>query len=296
MCPRISRISDLGKIKRIRLMGISAFDVRDSYLQYFHALSKTSHLHYGLWTTNVEPKMEDLQNAQEEYVRFVADHFPDGVSSVLDIGCGVGGPARMFAEMGYLLTAITPVEWQRQLAERTVDGMAKVVLSTFEDFHSNQKFDLLLMCESAQYLTMEDIFSKSCELCSDQGKILICDYFRKSSGGGRTGNHSGHVRADFLECAKAWSFRLVKGFDITEVVVPTLRLAQVQFAETIKPTIEFLVSFVGSSTVDGMRWVEELVHSEIERYEQLIDPLEFVENRSYELLLFDRICVWTQTN
>lgn len=270
-------------------MVTSEFDIRDSYLRYFHALTKTSHLHYGMWATSVEPKMKNLHNAQEKYVRFVAEHFPDRVSSVLDIGCGVGGPTLIFAEMGFLVTAITPVDWQRKFAERTLEGKANVVLSTFEDFNSSQKFDLLVMCESAQYLTIENIFSKSYELCSGQGKILVCDYFRKSSGGGKTGNHSGHVRADFLECAKTWSFNLVEEYDITEFVLPTLRLAQVQFAEVIKPTIEFLLSFGGSLKVGSMRWVEELVHPEIKRYEQLLDPKDFLENRTYELLLFDRI-------
>ena len=53
---------------------------------------KTQHLHYGYWTDDLDVDIANLREAQDRYSDFIVSNIPEGVRSVLDIGCAAGHP------------------------------------------------------------------------------------------------------------------------------------------------------------------------------------------------------------
>ena len=51
---------------------------------------KLPSLHFGYWEKDDALNMENMRKAQVRYNEQVATHVPAGVSSILDVGCGVG--------------------------------------------------------------------------------------------------------------------------------------------------------------------------------------------------------------
>ena len=51
---------------------------------------KTDYLHYGYWPEGLSVEPANVIEAQENYANLLLKHIPEGVSSVLDVGCGSG--------------------------------------------------------------------------------------------------------------------------------------------------------------------------------------------------------------
>ena len=67
------------------------FERFPSFTQTFcvREVLELDHLHYGLWAD--EPlDLEGLKRAQERYAERLCDWVPEGVRTILDVGCGFG--------------------------------------------------------------------------------------------------------------------------------------------------------------------------------------------------------------
>ncbi|HHH27883.1 MAG TPA: class I SAM-dependent methyltransferase, partial [Polyangiaceae bacterium] len=106
------------------------------------------HLHWGLWRDLPEDPRR-FGEARQAYADELVSWVPREATRVLDVGCGLGGIARMLAERGHQVTAITPrADHHQRLVEHPVDGL-DVRCTRFEDLHaSDGPFDLVLFGES----------------------------------------------------------------------------------------------------------------------------------------------------
>jgi cyclopropane fatty-acyl-phospholipid synthase-like methyltransferase len=103
------------------------------------------HYHYGFFTT---PEM-GLKAALENAVRSFYDYVPRG-SSVLDAGCGWGGPARMLNdERECKVFGITISHSQYESCRKF--GL-KVKRADLESISLKQKFDIIVMFESLEHI------------------------------------------------------------------------------------------------------------------------------------------------
>lgn len=88
----------------------------------YRAWSRGFNMHFGLWRRwmnpfALEPMLEQM--SREVFARL---QLADG-AKVLDLGCGVGAPARtLVAERAVAVTAVTKVEWQIAMARRLSEG------------------------------------------------------------------------------------------------------------------------------------------------------------------------------
>ena len=69
---------------------------------------KTEDLHFGLWTDDLEPVVDNFKAAQENYSRHLIDHIPTGVKTILDVGSGGGNLAAALLAEGYSVDCVSP--------------------------------------------------------------------------------------------------------------------------------------------------------------------------------------------
>ncbi len=189
-------------------------------LRLMREVLELEHLHFGLWEG--EPvNLEGLKRAQERYADVLCSWVPDGVHSILDVGCGTGGTALKLRERGYEVEGLAPDPYLGEVfTERT--GLP-FHLARFQDFRPDRTYDLVLMSESAQYIWLDYVFP-SARLVAPRGYLLLADYFVVEDDGSPAAR-SGHPLGLFLERAASYGFDLLRRQDITEQVAPTLQLA-----------------------------------------------------------------------
>ena len=60
-------------------------DIGLAFSKHFY---KTDYLHYGYWPQGLPVEPANVFEAQENYANFLLKNIPEGVSSILDVGCG----------------------------------------------------------------------------------------------------------------------------------------------------------------------------------------------------------------
>src|SRR3954453_2369835 len=84
----------------------------------YRAWSPRFNMHFGFWRRGVSPIRLEPQLEEMSRQVFARLQLADGMR-VLDLGCGVGAPARaLVAAHEVALTAVTKVEWQIVMARR----------------------------------------------------------------------------------------------------------------------------------------------------------------------------------
>lgn len=197
----------------------------DLGLNLIMKLSGLDDLHFGYWD-GIEVSIDNVPQAQTQYSEKLASHIPEGVESILDVGCGAGKLAQFLIERGYSVECLAPdPEMVEQARERLGDS-AVVHASGFEDFTTERKFDLVLMSESCQYIYVHEGLTRAAQALKPNGFLLIADVFRhRPSPRDRPYiSKSGHNLGRFLDAAKDKGFALEKQIDITDNVGPTLDL------------------------------------------------------------------------
>lgn len=190
-------------------------------------LTGKENLHYGLWD-GLELCAANLGPAQEAYTEKLFQLLPNRPLKILDIGGGSGLTAQKLIERGHDVDIIVPSDY---LAERCKENSPTATLHKlrFEDFQSDQTFDLCLFSESFQYIPMDVSLPRCAELLHDDGLLIIADCFRKPAyfrpdRTSRVGG--GHPLEAFKEALESSTFHALSEEDITHAVAPSVQLEQ----------------------------------------------------------------------
>lgn len=210
----------------------------DVMLKFYLDLIGTDYLHFGIWEPGDPLDLDHVQAAQERYANRLLLMIPEGVRSILDVGCGVGGNARKLTEAGYEVTALAPDPYQRQLFLERTRGRIPFILSRFEDYRPERTFDLILMSESVQYQNLDESFPNAYRALNPGGYLLASDFYRLESARGFEGRKlPSHFLKDVLETAERHGFELLQEEDITEATVPTLEYGKMVTDRYIRPVL-----------------------------------------------------------
>ncbi len=202
----------------------------DAGLGFIRWLTGAENLHYGLWT-GLEQKAENIGKAQAAYTEKLFGYLPAGPLSILDVGGGAGETAKKLIGLGHRVEIVVP---SPLLAARCRQNApeAKVHEMPFEDFASDDKFDLCLFSESFQYIPLDLALDKALGYITDTGHVLIADCFRSDnftrSGKTRIAG-GGHPVTKFREALDDRPVSVLKEEDITEAVAPSIDLEQALF-------------------------------------------------------------------
>jgi MPBQ/MSBQ methyltransferase len=254
-------------------------------LRLMREVLELDHLHYGLWRD--EPLgLEGLKKAQDRYAERLCDWVPEGVRSILDVGCGTGSMALRLRDRGFEVEGLAPDPYLGEVfAERT--GLP-FHLARFQEFEPERDYDLILMSESAQYIWLDSLFPRVLRVAPG-GHLLLADYFVVENDGSQAAR-SGHPLDGFLGSAAASGCDLLRREDVTEQAAPTLALA----SSWLDRYGVKIAAVLGERAQRRHPWLYGLgdrlfggrLRRKLEQERTLCDPEIFRRLKRYELMLF----------
>jgi SAM-dependent methyltransferase len=255
---------------------------------------KLEHLHYGYWADGLDVDIANLYKAQQNYTGFLVSHIPEGVKTILDVGCGTGHIAKELINKGYVVDCVSPSSFLSEQASSLLGETTRIFKCPYEKLETSSRYDLVLFSESFQYVNMEKGLEQTVRFLNDEGILLICDVF-KTEVKGNAILGGGHRLGKFHRLIEQYPFELVLEEDITEETAPNIDILDDALKNVIAPVLNSSLAFLGGRyplTVKFMRW----------KYRKKIDKISakyFSEGRSseefkicktYRLFLYRKIC------
>ncbi len=210
-------------------------------LNLFSFFLGTKDLHYGLWDDDLELDVRNLPQAQKRYSDYLIGHIPEGVETILDVGCGAGGLASELIARGYRVQGVSPSPLLSEAAQQQAGPDFRIHHGRFEDVDltAEAPFDLVMFSESFQYIDLDTVLERAQALLRPGGHILICDFF-KTDAPGKSVIGGGHKYSRFLEVLDASGLRVVAEDNITDRTAPNLDLVDRMGRELILPTMKLI--------------------------------------------------------
>ncbi|MBE9561314.1 MAG: class I SAM-dependent methyltransferase, partial [Proteobacteria bacterium] len=180
---------------------------------------KVDYLHYGLFAK--EESIQDAKIAQKRSTDFLLAKLPKPCR-ILEVGVGLGTTALQLAKLGYEVTGISPDVKQIALAKDKVTEQVKLECTTLEEFTAPpNRFDVILLQESAQYLEVLALFNKAHELLTPDGLVFIIDEIALQRA--ETDTSSGLPLVDHtIAQAQRCGFKLTEQVDLSEQATPSV--------------------------------------------------------------------------
>lgn len=255
-------------------------------------VTQTKYLQMGCWREGEALNVKNFVAAQERFADTLMEFVPDGVTSVLDIGCGVGGTALKLKARGLEVEGLSPSLHHEKLFKENTRGEIPFYLTTFEDFRSPRKFDLALMSESVQFIALEAGFKKCREVLGDPGYLLTADFYKKEDVA-EMKRVPCYRLGEYLEAASRFGFEIVNEKDITAEVLPTVIWSWNLFEEYVKPIIEEIPQIIQARHPWGYRLLKLYVkwrspQQLIGLGARAIRPDVFAQYATYRIFLFQK--------
>jgi ubiquinone/menaquinone biosynthesis C-methylase UbiE len=208
---------------------------------------QSNHLHYGYWNKNLPVDMQNLHIAQEDYAKFLVSQIPAGVKSILDVGCGTGQIAKALLDAGYKVDCVCPSAYMKKCAMELLGDKSQIFECFYEDLPVNgQLYDMVMFCESFQYVKIDQAFAKTQRLLKDGGYLLINDIFKTHPAETKPFMGGGHKIGKFNEFLARTAFKQIKKVDITDEMAPSIDLFGKMLEQTAKPAWECGMRFMES--------------------------------------------------
>ncbi len=103
-----------------------------------------------------------------------------------------------------------------------------------------KKYDLVLFCESYQYIKLNDLFEKMRECAKNKSYLMLSDIF-KINPNDRGPIGGGHLYNDHVKICTKFNYKLIIDRDITENIAPTFDLLQNLQLQLLKPLLDNII-------------------------------------------------------
>ena len=252
-------------------------------------LFKLEHLHYGLWKKGLEPDILNLHIAQDEYCKFIISHIPAEVKSILDVGCGAGAFSKKLVDLGYKVDCVCPTEYQNRLVEKLLGQSSEVFKCKFEDIQTDKKYDMVMFCESFQYINLDRVLDMAASLVRQGGYMLICDFFKKRFDDS-CGIKGGHKFDKFMNLLKQSAFDVIEDIDITDQTAPNMDILDRATKEVMIPVVDAAERFFRSRHPVVLKILKWRYRKKIAKAEQKYlkgkrTGKDFAEYKTYRLFV-----------
>ncbi|MGE5558798.1 MAG: class I SAM-dependent methyltransferase [Bacillota bacterium] len=250
---------------------------------------KSEYLHFGYWTGDLPLDIQNLARAQENYADFLISHIPEGVHTILDVGCGSGKLALTLVERGYEVDCVSPSSILTDHAKKLLGVKSRIFECYYEALQTDKRYDLILFSESFQYIPMESALENSQKFLNEGGFILICDFFKTDAGGGiKMGG--GHRFSRFKEILARYALNIVKEIDITDRTAPNFDLVRDLMVRVGVPVWELILYYLDRSHPRILKFLKWKYRKKIDRMERIffnreISAENFKIYQTYRLFL-----------
>ncbi|HPQ44338.1 MAG TPA: class I SAM-dependent methyltransferase [Syntrophales bacterium] len=256
----------------------------DRALRFYHEVLGLERLHYGMWLPEDTVSFQRLLEAQERYENYLVDNIPDDVRTILDVGCGTGVLIKKLISLGYEAEGLSPDVNQKRIFMQNVN--ACLHHSTFEAFSETDRYDCIIMSESAQYIKVSKLFKNAKRALKKDGHLMICDYFVLKNVTRELGK-SGHDYEVFMSQAQDNGFTVVSEKDITESVTKTLDLGN-NIAEKALKALDIVTEKARNKHPHICRFILWAFRKKIDKLlqqKQMLDSGEFKKRKTYRFIL-----------
>ncbi|WP_414548904.1 class I SAM-dependent methyltransferase [Anabaena sp. CCY 0017] len=234
------------KSKSIKISKATRY--QNAAIDYYMGLTGSSYLHYGYWEVipNIDEELTitQLRTAQEAYTTKLFSFIPEGTKSVLDVGCGIGGNAKLLWERGLSVEGLAPDAIQEEKFIQNTNGKIPFYLTTFEEFQTSHSYDLVLFSESSQYMAVEDLAQGAARLLNSGSYLLIADMMRLDAEYKEGIFSNCHVADDLHAALEKAGFKLIKSEDISQSIAPTIDLCLSNFRTFGLTTFKYIADVV----------------------------------------------------
>lgn len=190
---------------------------------FYRFILKGDHLHFGLWPED-KPYLS-MEEAQENMFNLLLSFFPEPPAVILDVGCGLGYSAYLLAQRGFNIIAIAPscelIEYAKlHYRNDNLELFALGFSDEDRDVFQPEKYDVLFMQESAQYLgPLDKVMKKARLLLKDKGILIIGDEvcYDKSI----KSETAVHMSNEFTIALAENGFRIIENRKLGKAVLPT---------------------------------------------------------------------------
>ncbi|GFE69739.1 bifunctional 2-polyprenyl-6-hydroxyphenol methylase/3-demethylubiquinol 3-O-methyltransferase UbiG [Chroococcus sp. FPU101] len=235
---------------------------QNAAINYYLALTNSSYLHYGYWeplpTSIDDLTIAKLRIAQEAYTAKLLDFIPKTVTTILDVGCGMGGNAAYLLERGFAVEGLAPDPLQQEQFLKRTNGQSIFHLTTFEAFKTTSCYDLILLSESSQYIAPVDIAQSALSLLNSGGYLLIADMMRHDANYKEGIFSNCHVITELQTALEEAGFISVRTEDISLQIAPTIDLCVDHFQRFGVSTFTYvgdLIAIAVPPLYKLLRWV-----------------------------------------
>ncbi|MBN2407096.1 MAG: methyltransferase domain-containing protein [Elusimicrobia bacterium] len=261
-------------------------------LRFYYEVLKLENLHFGLWEGE-ELTLDNARKAQKRYTERLLEMIPEGVGSVLDVGCGTGVTARRLAGSGYRVECVNPDAYQEEIFREKSGSAIPFHRVRFESFQSASVFDLVLMSESSQYIDTDRMTEALGRVLRPGGYLLVADYFRKTDS---PYYRTCRLKDDFIGRLADGGLEPVETLDVTRAVLPNLVLGRKLYDEYAVPVVRIIADYL--KTVPGYirsagslilgKKIKKISHYVFGHTPEKLDERKFAENMEYLFLLFKK--------
>jgi len=264
----------------------------DLPLMIVHRVLKLDHLHLGLCEPGQPLDYPGIFTAQRRFTENLIAHLPQGVRSVLDVGCGVGHGTRMLRDAGYAVEGVNPDPYQRTVFTGHLPDVPFHPV-TFEAFRASRLFDVVLFSESAQYVALEPFFPR-CRAALDPAgarTVLVADWFLRP---GVDKFYGAHPEAAFRDAAAREGFALEEEDDLTERALPMVRYLASFHRDHVIPAMDAAADIVRQEAPGWTRLIRFFAGRTLDRFARHVrvamteefDPERFLRSVRYRLFRF----------
>ncbi|MHC4575633.1 MAG: class I SAM-dependent methyltransferase [Planctomycetota bacterium] len=253
---------------------------------------KLEHLHYGYWADGLDVDISNLHTAQDNYSKFLVSHIPQGVRTILDVGCGTGGITRQLLELGYEVDGVSPSAFFAEQVSKLLGNKAEIFECRYEDVETDKRYDLILFAESFQYMDLGQALEKTLGFLNDGGYMLICDVFGKDVAG-KSRQRGGHKLGQFYQLAAEYNFERIEDLDITQQTAPTIEIFEDALTVIGPPILNSVQRFLNDRYPILSKFVHWKYRKQLEKMHRKYleggrGAQEFKAFKSYRLLLYKK--------
>jgi len=216
-------------------------------------IMKSEDLHYGLWKKGMEVNLANMAKAQQNYSDWMLNHIPQGVKTILDVGCGTGHLSQQLIAKGYHVEGVSPSEVLSDYVRQRLGPQYTLFQSTIEELETDHRYDLVMFSESFQYMLPTLSLPKAYQLLNPGGHVLLSDFFRTRAEG-ESALKGGHDLIEFYEILKTQPFSMVSDEDITPETAPNLKLVDDMITDIGEP----LWNLTGFYMKSNHPWISKL--------------------------------------